>query len=62
MKFRVTVTYEYEVSDGDALEHYDTTAPDEMAAIDQGNYYNSPMTLVQDVIDHNADIRVEPVQ
>ena len=64
MKFRVTVTYEYEVDEKDAQIDYDTQNPVEMAAIDEANFRTLPAdsTLVGDLRKLPFEVSVEVVQ
>ena len=64
MKFRVTVTYEYEVDEKDAQTDYDTQKPGEMAASDEANFRTLPAdsTLVGDLRTLPFEVSVETVR
>lgn len=46
MKFKIIYEYVYDVSAEQALEHYGTTDPQEMLAIDVENYNQNPYDLL----------------
>lgn len=61
-KIRVTITWEYDAYP----EIYDTDVPEEMAAIDKGNWDNVPELCLQ-LLEENWEIeditvKVEPVE
>lgn len=49
MKFRVTVTYEYDVTQEEAEKYYETTDPIEMAEIDEENMNRSTRVILDDI-------------
>lgn len=63
MKFRVTLTYEYDVSDVDLVDVYGTTDAVEAARMDRDNLLEDPGSL--DLLtDYAAPLRVviDPVK
>ena len=60
MKFKVTVEYEYEVSDDGIEEEYDATDPADMAEIDERNFKSDPSCLIADLADLPYSVKVVP--
>jgi hypothetical protein len=60
MKFRVTIYYDYEVSDADADEEYGTADPVVMAAIDETSLRQDPGAIAADLADVSYTVDVRP--
>lgn len=60
-KFKVTVSWEYTISDTEAAETYGTTDPEAMAEIDQKNLLEDPGSVVAEIHEYPYTVTVEPV-
>lgn len=61
MKFRVTVTYEYNVNMATAAEYYGTTDPEQMAEVDRQSIQEDPEIIGADLT-NGYTVTVTPVK
>lgn len=61
MRFRTTVTFEYEADDARLEEVYGTTDPDDCAGIDCANFYHDTDFLSDILYDYDYNVKVEVI-
>ena len=61
MKFKVTVSWEYEAEADTAQEYYGTTNPAEMARIDEAGFRDEPEDFMGDLTSKAYAVTIEPI-
>lgn len=62
MKFKITISWEYEVESDTAQKYYATTDPDAMAKIDEAGFRDDPEDFMGDLYSKPYIVTIVPVK